>query len=159
MNRIAIIASTDRGVTLGLIVQKEFQKSALVSTRTSERIEVQTITSIADFLQASFHSFDAFIFIGALGICIRSIAPYIQDKKEDPAIVNIDDHGKFVQSVLSGHIGGANELTHKIAAITGAQAVITTSSDIQNIWPLDTLANQFGWKARTTSNFNRYLSN
>ncbi|MDJ1499031.1 precorrin-4 C(11)-methyltransferase [Xanthocytophaga agilis] len=158
MNRIAIIASTDRGVTLGLIVQKEFQKSALVSTRSSTKTEVQSITSIADFLQTSFHSFDAFIFIGALGICVRSVAPYIQDKKEDPAIVNIDDHGKFAQSVLSGHIGGANELTHKIAAITGAQAVITTSSDIQNIWHLDTISNQFGWKIRTTSSLTTLIS-
>jgi precorrin-4 C11-methyltransferase len=146
MSNTAIIASTDKGVTLGLQIQKEFAKSVLVSTR------LNNIESIAAFLESNFAKFDTLIFIGALGICVRSIAPYLKDKKEDPAVINMDDNGNFVQSVVSGHVGGANELTLKVARAIGAQPVITTSSDVQDLWALDTLANQFGWKASTELN-------
>jgi precorrin-4 C11-methyltransferase len=146
MNNTAIIASTDKGVKLGLQIQKEFAKSVLVSTR------LNNIENIAGFLESNFAKFDSLIFIGALGICVRSIAPYLKDKKEDPAVINMDDNGNFVQSVVSGHVGGANELTLKIARAIGAQAVITTSSDLQDLWALDTLATQFGWKANTALN-------
>ncbi len=156
MNKTAIIASTDKGVQLGQIIQKEFQKSILVSTRKFE--DVTEIKSIADFLENNFTKFDSFIFIGALGICVRSISSFIEDKKTDPAIVNIDDAGKFAQSVISGHIGGANELATSLARAIGAQAVITTSSDVQGIWALDTLAGQFNWKAKTNIDMNKMIS-
>lgn len=141
MNNTAIIASTDKGVALGKIIQKEFAKSVLVSTR------IGNIESISSFLESSYKKFDSLIFIGALGICIRSIAPYLQDKKTDPAVINMDDNGSFVQSVVSGHVGGANELAVKIARAINAQPVITTSSDLQEIWALDKLAEKFNWKA------------
>src|SRR5690349_10169618 len=132
MNRTAIIASTDKGVKLGQVIQKEFQKSVLVSTRLAEN--VIEIKSIHDFLESNFSNYDSFIFIGALGICVRSISAFILDKKSDPAVVNMDDAGAFVQAVLSGHIGGANKLATSLAKAIGAQAVITTASDTQNIW-------------------------
>lgn len=156
MNKTAIIASTDKGVKLGQTIQKEFQKSVLVSTRKFE--DVTEIKSISDFLENNFSKFDSFIFIGALGICVRSISSFIEDKKTDPAIVNIDDAGKFAQSVISGHIGGANELATSLARAIGAQAVITTSSDIQGIWALDTLAKEFNWKATPSSDMNKIVS-
>ena len=156
MDKIAIIASTDKGVQLGRTVQKEFQKSVLVSTRAFEN--VTQINSIAEFLESNFSKFDTLIFIGALGICVRSIASYLDDKKKDPAIINMDDCGTFVQSVVSGHIGGANELTKKLASAIGAQAVITTSSDLQNIWALDTLAKQFNWKTKASTEMNALVS-
>lgn len=146
MSNTAIIASTDKGVKLGLQIQKEFAKSVLVSTR------LNNIESIAGFLESNFTKFDTLIFIGALGICVRSIAPYLKDKKEDPAVINMDDNGNFVQPVVSGHVGGANELALKIAHAIGAQPVITTSSDLQELWALDTLAAQFGWKASSELN-------
>lgn len=156
MNKTAIIASTDKGVALGIRIQKEFQKSILVSTRPHDKIT--NITSISEFLENNFSKFDTLIFIGALGICVRSIALYLKDKKEDPAIINMDDNGNFVQSVVSSHIGGANELTKKIATAIGAQAVITTSSDLQNIWSLDTLAQQFNWKTKASVDINTIIS-
>ncbi len=88
---------------------------------------------------------DAFIFIGALGICVRSIAPYVKDKHTDPAVVCVDSMGMNAISVLSGHIGGANSLTQAIAEITGSRPVITTQSDNAGLWALDTLDRQFGW--------------
>ena len=81
-----------------------------------------------------------------MGICVRSIAGCIKNKYKDPAVVCVDSTGRFVISVLSGHVGGANELTRHIAAITGGEAVITTQSDNAGLWALDTLAGKYGWK-------------
>ncbi len=89
--------------------------------------------------------YDAFVFIGAMGICVRTIAPFIKDKHEDPAVVCIDSMGLNVVSVLSGHIGGANELTRDIAAAIGGREVITTQSDNAGLWALDTFEDRFGW--------------
>lgn len=154
----AILASTDRGVLLADRLCRELEGSSVFSTRPAGSVSVQPITSIADFLAASFADYEAFIFVGALGICVRSIAPYVQDKATDPAIVNLDDHGQFVQPVLSGHLGGANELARRLARVLGAQAIITTASDLQNIWALDTLAAQFGWQARPSQPLNQLIS-
>ena len=94
---------------------------------------------------AQWTDYDAFVFIGAMGICVRTIAPYIQDKHTDPAVVCIDSLGKNVVSVLSGHVGGANELARQLAGLLGAHEVITTQSDNAGLWALDTLAERFGW--------------
>ena len=90
-------------------------------------------------------NYDAFVFIGAMGICVRTIAPLVEDKHTDPAVVCVDSSGQHAISVLSGHIGGANDLTRQVAAILGAQSVITTQSDNAHLWALDTLGQQFGW--------------
>ncbi len=92
-----------------------------------------------------WNDFDAFVFIGAMGICVRTIAPYIKDKHEDPAVVCIDSMGQNVISVLSGHVGGANDLTRAIATMIGAREVITTQSDNAGLWALDTLGQRFDW--------------
>jgi len=78
-----------------------------------------------------FKQFDGIIFIMAIGIVVRVIAPHIQDKHTDPAIVVVDDVGRFVISLLSGHEGGANLLAHKVAAIMHTEAVITTGTEAQ----------------------------
>lgn len=156
MSKTVIIASTDRGVALGNRIRTEFPKSLLVSTRPHE--QATQIESIAAFLENNFSAFDTLIFVGALGICVRSIAPYLQDKQSDPAVINMDDSGRFVQAVVSGHIGGANDITRKVAAAIGAQAVITTSSDLQELWALDTLAKEFGWKATPSADMNSIIS-
>lgn len=93
----------------------------------------------------SWAQFDAFIFIGAMGICVRTISPLVNDKHGDPAIVCVDSMGNHAVSVLSGHVGGANELTHRVASILGAEPVITTLSDNAGLWALDTLGERFNW--------------
>ncbi len=98
-----------------------------------------------DTIATNWKKFDAFVFIGAMGICVRTIAPYIKDKHEDPAVVCIDSLGKNVISVLSGHIGGANDLTREIAALLDAHEVITTQSDNAGLWALDTFEQRFDW--------------
>ena len=80
-----------------------------------------------------------------MGICVRTIAPYIEDKHIDPAVVCVDSLGMNVISVLSGHIGGANDLTRQLSALIGAREVITTQSDNAGLWALDTLEARFDW--------------
>ena len=87
-----------------------------------------------------FYEYDAIIAIMASGILIRSIAPLIESKLSDPAVVNIDDNGKFVISTLSGHLGGANDLAIKISKLINATPVITTSTDVNNKLGIDVLA-------------------
>ncbi len=97
----------------------------------------------------------ALVFIGALGICVREIAPFLKNKKTDPAVVNIDVNGRYVQPVVSGHIGGANELAEKLARLLGAVPVITTVSDTSGLWQLDVIPSQFNWKMEYSGNLTR----
>ncbi len=97
---------------------------------------------------------DAFVFVGAMGVCVRTIAPHITDKHTDPAVVCIDTEGRHVVAVLSGHVGGANDLAADIAAVIGGTAVITTQSDVAGLWPLDTLNRRFGWQIADADDMN-----
>jgi precorrin-4 C11-methyltransferase len=94
----------------------------------------------------AFGRFDGLVFIGSLGICVRTIAPHIVDKESDPAVVCIDSAGAHAIPVLSGHRGGANELAARCARILGGQVVLTTQSDVAGLWPLDLLGGRNGWK-------------
>lgn len=87
-----------------------------------------------------FYEYDAIIAIMASGILIRSITHLLESKTTDPAILNIDDNGNFVISMLSGHLGGANKLTVKVADLIGATPVITTSTDVNKKLGIDVLA-------------------
>ena len=110
----------------------------------------QTISSYADFLTAALPTLEGVVFIGAMGICVRSIVPLIQDKHQDPPVVCIDSTGRYVIPVLSGHVGGANELSRRLAAALGGEAIITTQSDNCGLWPLDLLGKRWGWQTDAT---------
>ena len=129
MQQIAVIQINEAGKDIALMLQRQW------SAQSIQRREVGD----------KWNDFDAFIFIGAMGICVRTIAPYMKDKHTDPAVVCIDSMGKHVVSVLSGHVGGANDLTREVAALLGANPVITTQSDNAGLWALDTLEKRFGW--------------
>ncbi len=117
-------------------------------------LEVHLIDKIASLLDQEFEEFDAWVFVGAMGICVRSIAPYLRDKHHDPAVVNIDSTGRYAVSVLSGHVGGGNTLTKELASSIGAEAVISTQSDRTGLWALDTLAQEYGWAVHCAGSMN-----
>lgn len=85
----------------------------------------------------AFASSDALVYVGAVGIAVRAIAPYIRSKATDPAVVVVDECGHFAVSLLSGHLGGANDLTRRIAAVCGAVPVITTATDANGVFAVD----------------------
>lgn len=93
--------------------------------------------SSKDIVKNNFLSNDVLIFIGSCGIAVRLIAPYVNDKKSDPAVICIDEKGKFVIPILSGHIGGANEISKKISERIKAVSVITTATDINGLIAID----------------------
>ena len=82
----------------------------------------------------------------SLGAMVRMIAPILKDKKTDPGVVVVDDRAEFAISVLSGHLGGANELTRTVADLLNATPVVTTASDVQKTIPVDMFGRQFGWQ-------------
>lgn len=96
--------------------------------------------NLQEWCQEHFSHADALIFIGATGIAVRGIAPYVKDKNTDPAVLVIDEQGNFVISLLSGHIGGANEITRQVAAFLGAVPVITTGTDVNHTFAVDVFA-------------------
>ncbi len=106
----------------------------------SRYLEHSIAESHTQWTQVQFETADAVIFIGACGIAVRSIAPFVKSKKKDPAVLVIDECGRFVIALLSGHLGGANELTEETAGILGAVPVITTATDLHKQFAVDVFA-------------------
>lgn len=158
MKKIAIIIASHQGVAPALIIHRELPETELFYAGEGQENPCTSIDSIPAFVAANFTRYEALVFIGALGICVRAIAPCIQSKYTDPAVVNIDSTGKHVISVLSGHVGRANELTRRLASILGAFPVITTQSDNNDLWALDTIHERFeGWEAEPVGPMNEII--
>ncbi|MFC5045042.1 precorrin-4 C(11)-methyltransferase [Aquimarina hainanensis] len=159
IHKVAIVSFTDQGVAIAQKLQKEFYRSNVFTTRDTVFFgEVTHVEKIGEVIETSFQQYNVWIFVGALGICVRSIAPFIKNKNTDPAVINVDDQGKFVQAVLSGHVGKANEITKQISRILTATPVISTSSDLQELWALDLLGSTYGWQMRSSVPLNTIIS-
>ncbi len=131
-----ILYINDAGRRLGETLQREMTEFSLIEQR--------------EFISCDSSSIEAIVFIGALGICVRMIAPMVNDKYKDPAVVCVDSMGRNAISVLSGHVGGGNRLCEEVAHILGARPVITTQSDNTGTWKLDILGKCMGWEADAT---------
>ena len=147
----AIVAITKHGVQLGRELQQSFSQGDLYymgkfEHGDEEQKHIQMFTgTVRLLLPTLFKQYKGLILIISLGAVVRMIAPILKDKKTDPGVVVIDDRGENVISVLSGHLGGANELTHEVAAAMGANPIITTASDVQKTIPVDLFGSRFGW--------------
>lgn len=132
--KIAIISVSNKGQELSLTLKEKLDEDSTV-------IKCDLFhKNVKKYIKIAFFEYDAIIAIMASGILIRSVAPYIESKVSDPAVLNIDDNGNFVISTLSGHLGGANALTDKIADLIDATPVITTSTDVNRKLGIDVLA-------------------
>jgi len=149
MEKIAVLAITKNGVNIGLKLKEYFPDWDIFAPskflNDSNGIiwySESTTEKIVDL----FKNNNGLICLFSLGAVIRLIAPHLKDKKIDPAVIVIDDKTNFVISVLSGHLGGANELTEIIAQKLGAISVITTAADVNKTIAVDLVGREFGWK-------------
>ena len=136
-NEIIIFAFTKNGMNLALGISKFLDAKIFVPERFVNENFNKIDSPLADFTGKFFSEVKAIIFISACGIALRAVSPHIKSKLKDPAVIVIDEKGKFVIPILSGHIGGANELAKKIAAFIHAVPVITTATDINNLISVD----------------------
>lgn len=165
MNKAAILALTSAGIQLAKELRDKWDQEIPIFVSTDNLEEGLQLFPTGKFgtgIQVLFKQFDALICIMATGIVIRSIAGVLEDKRKDPAIVVIDEKGRHTISLLSGHIGGGNQLTLEIAAKLNSCPVITTATDVQNVTALDLLSKDINaWYAdfkETTKKVNRLLA-
>ena len=135
--RKIIFAITDNGAALANKISKFLEGCTVF-------IKDRDFDKLRNAVDDNFKKFDALIFISAVGIAVRMIAPHIISKLSDPAVIVIDERGRHVISLLSGHVGGANDLAYKIGEIINAEPVITTATDVEKKQSVDSLAPKLG---------------
>lgn len=156
-NKIAIVAITRHGITLAGKVIAALPGAKLFAPE-KFRSEAESVSSHArcytgktgDQIPELFAAFDGIIAIVSLGAVVRLIAPHLKSKETDPAIVVLDESGKFAIPVLSGHLGGANALAGHLATALGATPVLTTASDARETIGVDLLGRELGWTLEAT---------
>ena len=136
----AILAFTRQGAALGKVLAEALDASLHVPARFAAEVGAEAYDSLEGWTARMWGEKDALIFVGACGIAVRAIAPHVKDKFTDPAVVSVDEAGRFVIPLLSGHVGGANELALRVAALTGGQAAISTATDVNGLFAVDVWA-------------------
>ena len=131
--KLCCIAFTEDGLRLAEKIEKSNYDTAVL-----------TKDNYKNKLQEAFQCYDGIVFISSVGIAVRLSAPYLQSKISDPAIVVVDDLGRYSISLVSGHLGGANQLAAELGDLLGCQPVITTASDGRDIEAIDMFAKRKG---------------
>lgn len=139
MSQIAIAGFTTNGCVLAQKIVSELEGArAWAPHRISEEVGLPGFDNVGAWAGEAFaHGCDGIVFVGACGIAVRAIAPYVTSKMHDPAVVCVDEAGKWAISLLSGHVGGANDLARRIARIVGATPVVTTATDVRGAFAID----------------------
>lgn len=136
-SKIIIAAFTRNGISTAKKISEFIKSEIFVPERFSGENLKKIDTPLTEWTGKIFGNSSAIIFVSACGIAIRAIAPHVKSKLSDPAVIVIDEKANFVIPILSGHIGGANELAEKIAAHLHAIPVITTATDVNNLTAID----------------------
>jgi cobalt-precorrin 5A hydrolase len=145
---IAIVAITKKGIEIAKRIRNMLSESEIhvpEKFRDSDPSIIFFSESVTNRIESLFRGYTSLICIFSLGAVIRLISPHLKDKRNDPAVIVIDDTAKFVISTLSGHLGGANELTLKVAEILNSIPVITTAADVNKTIAIDLLGKKFNW--------------
>ncbi len=142
--RLCAAGFSERGAALALKIALELDGTAWAAPRYAVDGVLPIEEPLAEWTGKRFADCGAVVFAGSCGIAVRACAPHIKSKTTDPAVIVVDELGHNAIALLSGHIGGANELAKRVAAITGGNAVITTATDINGITPPDAWAVENG---------------
>ena len=153
--KIALIAITKHGVEHARSLKAQWPGAEFWVSEKQKALAPDadgTFATIKDFTAEAWDKYDGLVYHVSLGAVIRTIAPFLKGKDVDPAVVTVDDGKRFAISVLSGHVGGANELTDQIAVLLGAQSVVTTASDARGTIAVDILGRELGWTLEDKAN-------
>jgi cobalt-precorrin 5A hydrolase len=156
---LAIIAITSNGARLGARLRENLDGADLfVSAKHAGQAGREAIAftvELKDLVRQLWSDYRGFVFVMATGIVVRTVAPHLRGKDVDPAVVVMDEAGSFAVSLLSGHLGGANELARKVALVTGGRAVITTATDVNGLPAWDEVARREGMRIEPVKNIRR----
>ena len=146
MSTIAIAGFTANGCVLAQKIANELEGArAWAPHRIAEEAGLPGFDSVGAWTGEAFaQGCDGIVFVGACGIAVRAVAPYVASKMHDPAVVCVDEAGRWAISLLSGHVGGANDLARRIARIVGATPVVTTATDVRGVFAIDEWAARRG---------------
>ena len=136
--KLELIAFTQRGNALAEQLAKTLSDHGHQAAYTRDGLKAEA------WAERAFSRSEGLIFVGATGIAVRSIAPHLRHKSTDPAVIVVDEGGQFVIPILSGHLGGANDLAREIATLIGAVPVITTATDVNGVFAVDQWARRQG---------------
>ena len=150
MTRTAIVAISRRGAVLSqsLAAALDGDKTLYIDRRFAGGAEeaVPFELPVRPLIHQAFDQYQRLVLFMSTGAAVRLLAPLVQDKSADPAVVCVDDTGRFAVSLLSGHLGGADLLAQDVAEILGATPVITSASHVTSTLAVDLLGREFGWK-------------
>lgn len=150
MTKVAIILPSESNFPLAQKLKESIRGSQIYTKAYID--DTEHIISIEDCVKDQFSKVNSFIFIDAVSTCVQTFAPYMVNiKEDDPALVCVDNTGKFVISILMGYNNTGNLLTKRVAHALGAFPIITTHSESENLWSLETLGERFGWVTDTNS--------
>jgi cobalt-precorrin 5A hydrolase len=142
--KTAIFALTRKGAELAARISAGIPGSSCFCNYRYALPSMKSFSKISTVFPPVWREYDSIICIMSCGIAVRMIGPLLEDKFSDPAVVVVDQDGRFAVSLVSGHIGGANDLARKTASITGGRPVITTASDLQDKPAVDLAAKRAG---------------
>ena len=156
--KLAVITVTEKGVRNGLKIKEKTDCDVFTISKFMKEKTLLIENGLQNFFEKNLLKYDTFLFITASGIAVRTIAPFIKSKDKDPAVLTMDEEGNFIISLLSGHLGGANEAAKILGEITGAVPVISTASDVSGKIAVDTIAMKINGKLESLESAKKVTS-